>query len=87
MYIIQGYEKIEFTVLPKILLLQLKRFNYDITTCSTNKIKQNIINKEKIKLNYYDIIVIYELCQLIVHVGETIDSGHYISYVKVNILQ
>ena len=74
-------------MLPNILLLQLKRYNYDITTCSNNKIHQNVINEEEIKLNYNGINVIYELCQLIVHIGETIDSGHYISYVKVNKLQ
>jgi len=65
-----------FETYPIYLLICLKRFNNKLKkNCDPIFIKQNIIIPQSAK---------YELISIIIHIGKTIRSGHYISIVKKN---
>ena len=84
----KGNERVKFSLCPKILIIQLGRFKYDSSIQSSSKINQSIKNELKIKIKNDDSTIIhrYELCQLIEHCGESINNGHFISYIKVKII-
>lgn len=81
---------------PNILILHLKRFNvihhHNSSPTSTNgKGKQKVsIEKDRRHVNFELLLNItaedemeYELSAVIVHIGESYNSGHYICYVKI----
>jgi hypothetical protein len=71
---------------PMVLALQLQRFNQDADTTKINKfikfeekldIKRIITATEKDQTS-----AVYQLYAMIVHTGQTINDGHYMTYVK-----
>ncbi|ARF10845.1 ubiquitin carboxyl-terminal hydrolase [Hokovirus HKV1] len=92
----QDAEKYSFISLcPRILIIQLKRFKYDIKTQNLVKI-QTEINFPFNDLHLNDIIdhhcnvnylnnnrgLKYNLCSIVKHVGSNLQSGHYVCYCK-----
>jgi ubiquitin carboxyl-terminal hydrolase 7 len=74
-----------FEELPRILMLQLKRFQMNPMTNVMEKINQRFEYYDQIDLNKYTNYSsydnVYNLHAVIVHSGE-IDSGHYYTYLK-----
>ena len=64
--------------MPKILVLQLSRFN------GLNKIEEYVRFPSQLRLNYASAdngqYQLYRITGVIVHEGPNITSGHYISY-------
>jgi ubiquitin C-terminal hydrolase len=93
-------KKIYFWNLPKILVVQLKIFNYNVLeNNNTMPLLHQIHNKTKInKPIELDFILdlnefvsgydktsnIYELYGICCHIGNTLQFGHYISFIKEN---
>jgi ubiquitin C-terminal hydrolase len=87
----KAYNKSIIWKLPKILIIQLKRFNYNISTNSFTKntasvnypinlIMKKYISFKSINRKLYN----YSLGAINIHKGssKTIESGHYISIIK-----
>ena len=70
--------------LPKILIIQFKRFNY----INGNWKKNNNYIDFKINFNFSKMLnsknANYKLYSIINHLGGSIDSGHYINYSQIN---
>jgi ubiquitin C-terminal hydrolase len=78
---------------PKYLVIQLKRFQYSMKTNNFIKISNEVnyplfldMNKYCLKDNINTNIDnnIYELTNIINHLGNSLDSGHYTSHHKIN---
>ncbi|OHT08746.1 hypothetical protein TRFO_22658 [Tritrichomonas foetus] len=63
--------------LPKVLILQLKRFEYDMRTYTRFKINKNVEFPLDLTLANHH----YSLCGIVSHIGNP-ELGHYISYIK-----
>ena len=67
------------TVKGDVLIIQLKMFDYDIISNQPRKRTPNIIIDEELRC--FDT---YELFGIVWHSGDSANSGHYVSNVKVN---
>ncbi len=76
---------------PTILTLHLRRFKSDAAGRHTAKITRKILFKAHLNLDAHldeDVRAIYagpvnyELCAVIIHVGSSLDRGHYFAYVR-----
>jgi hypothetical protein len=76
--------KLEVSGAPQdqFMVLQLKRFYYDFTTERTVKDIRPINPPKTIRLNEHSAEL--HLNNIIVHLGHTIESGHYVAYFKCN---
>ena len=81
-------KKINIIKCPKYLIIQLKRFDYNVNVNITTKNKDPINFEEKLVLNQIkDNSTVkhnYDLVSIIVHIGQNPKSGHYICYSKRN---
>lgn len=89
-YKAEGYGTIEvqrshsFMKLPKVLIIQLKRFAYDLKTYTRMKLDKKFEFNEQIILHENSNKEIeYELVGVVVHIGSSL-GGHYYSYIKPN---
>lgn len=71
---------------PNVLVLQLKRFEYDLTTFSRRKVDDKYEFEREFNLQEYMVDTsqpqIYELSGVVVHSGNA-EGGHYCSYVLI----
>lgn len=77
-------KEIIFETLPKVLQIQLKRFEYDYLTGRMAKVNDRHEFYEEINLSKYTedkANVIYKLFSVIVHTG-TATEGHYLAYIS-----
>ena len=74
---------IQFTKLPPILFIQLKRFDYNYVTGSMTKLNTRIEYPEKLDLCHYlnEKDSTFSLYGVIVHKGDK-SFGHYYCYIK-----
>jgi len=76
------YKKIELCFLPEIVITVLKRFEYNRSNTTRNKIKDSAIIDSEIDFGKYMVPVMeckYKLTSYIIHSGEN-DGGHYYMY-------
>ena len=73
---------------PQILPVMLKRFSYNIESNKSLKISDKIPINDQLQIRVgnlaSDRFAQYELASVIVHQGETLDSGHYYTYARNN---
>jgi len=65
----------ELIIAPKILCIQIKRFNSDLS-----KINNKITYPQILTLNINNNDENYKLCSIINHIGYDVDHGHYHNY-------
>ena len=71
-----------FAKLPPILMVQLQRFRYDRKTNSMAKLSQFVVIPEVLYLNSETGPQKYKLSSIIVHLGPSLRSGHFITLIK-----
>ena len=78
-------KKLDLHLLPQVLILQLKRFTYDLTNNSkiTTKVQiEEVLNLEKfVPNNHTNQSTKYNLVAVLVHIG-TLASGHYTTFAR-----
>jgi uncharacterized UBP type Zn finger protein/antitoxin component of MazEF toxin-antitoxin module len=84
----QDAEKsIQFETLPKVLNLQLKKFEFNAVTNQLTKVKQRYIYYNELDLSKFvndkSIAYHYTLFAVLVHQGATLHSGNYYTYINV----
>ncbi|KAF2898998.1 hypothetical protein ILUMI_07177 [Ignelater luminosus] len=82
----EAKREVLFEKLPNILVLQLKRFT--TTAAGVQKVNSYLPTPLKLECfcvscNESESLHRYQLCCVIMHLGGTLASGHYIAYVKV----
>eukprot|EP00747_Dinoflagellata_sp_TGD_P219420 gnl/TRDRNA2_/TRDRNA2_91526_c0_seq1.p1 gnl/TRDRNA2_/TRDRNA2_91526_c0~~gnl/TRDRNA2_/TRDRNA2_91526_c0_seq1.p1 ORF type:complete len:889 (-),score=209.51 gnl/TRDRNA2_/TRDRNA2_91526_c0_seq1:54-2720(-) len=82
-------KRLQFKVLPKVLILNLKRFAYNKETGIPTKIKKPIKYEEKLSFDHSwmddDVEPLeYQLSAVICHHGESVNGGHYNAAVRYN---
>jgi ubiquitin C-terminal hydrolase len=80
---------LQFAMLPKVLILSLKRFSYNKDLGCTQKIKKAIKFEEKLVVDrswLCDDVAPqeYQLTGVICHHGDWVNGGHYNAYVRYN---
>ena len=65
--------------LPRVLLLQLKRFAFDSSSGALRKTRSRIVFPQRLCLDQHGRTAVYELVGCVVHVGRGLDSGHYVA--------
>lgn len=78
---------IKFYSLPPILMIQLKRFEYDFARDSMNKISDSCEFYDELDLSRYvdpgyKKSTQYKLFSVLVHSGASASSGHYYSFIR-----
>ncbi|XP_022660055.1 ubiquitin carboxyl-terminal hydrolase 48-like isoform X2 [Varroa jacobsoni] len=77
----------ELVALPPVLNLQLQRYRFDIKTGTRKKIKATVRFPPRLDMATFVKGIpgplIYDLKAVLVHLGQTATSGHYIANVKV----
>ena len=77
-----------FSHAPENLLIQIKRFMYSRDSNSSSKITEAIKTPEKFQFPTNFLMtaenVTYQCNAFLVHIGENMDSGHYVSYIRSN---
>ncbi|OQR72451.1 ubiquitin carboxyl-terminal hydrolase 48-like [Tropilaelaps mercedesae] len=77
----------EIVALPPVLNLQLQRYRFDIKAGTRKKIKATVRFPPKLDMAPFvqgaSSPLIYDLKAVLVHIGQTATSGHYIANVKV----
>ncbi|OHT01034.1 Clan CA, family C19, ubiquitin hydrolase-like cysteine peptidase [Tritrichomonas foetus] len=77
-------KKSTFLSTPKSLIIGLKRFDYDLYTCTPIKLKQIIEYPDVLTMNRIvdQKQIEYKLCAVVEHIGNTPDGGHYVCYAR-----
>lgn len=81
--------RLQFKVVPKVMILNLKRFSYNKDTGCPEKISKNVKFEEKLTLDRSWLVddvetQEYQLTAVICHHGDLITGGHYNAAVRYN---
>jgi hypothetical protein len=72
--------------LPDILVVRLKRFEYDLETCARYKVNDKFEFPEVFDFGPYTVNPngpqVYKLTGVVVHVGH-VEAGHYLSFIRI----
>ena len=68
-----------YTAIPKIVVFQFQRFEYDKTTRSLKKLKEHIPFPTELTLDKR----IFQLKTVVVHIGERLSSGHFVALMRI----
>lgn len=74
--------KLYFTRLPDVFAIQLNRFKLDNN--KSHKSLSRVSFGTELKIKQTDLEISFDLYAVIVHIGVSADSGHYISLIKSN---
>lgn len=82
-------KRLQFKLLPKVLILTLKRFSYNKDTGCPQKIKKAVAYEEKLTFDPSWLVddverQEYQLTAVICHHGESANGGHYNAAVRYN---
>lgn len=85
----QATKALQFMVLPKVLVVNLKRFSYNKNTECPQKIKKHVRYEDKLVFDRSwladDVVPLeYQLTAVISHLGESANGGHYNAAVRYN---
>jgi len=76
-------KQLSFTTLPEVLCIHIKRFKYGNLSGGTKQDEKISFQKNlELPLNTTGQSADYELIGIINHQGSSVNSGHYVSYVK-----
>ncbi|XP_017870287.1 PREDICTED: ubiquitin carboxyl-terminal hydrolase 35-like [Drosophila arizonae] len=79
----KGEHHMKITQGPRNLIITIKRFGYDRATNQPTKLMHKVYHNNSISLEQYDnamqqfTILLYRLYAIVIHVGSSLDSGHY----------
>ncbi|CAE8732063.1 unnamed protein product [Polarella glacialis] len=82
-------KRLQFQVMPKVLILNLKRFSYNKDSGRPEKIKKPVRYDETLRLAKEWLVddmdpVDYQLTAVICHHGDSVNGGHYNAAVRYN---
>jgi len=85
----QATKRLQFKVLPKVLVVNLKRFSYNKETGCPQKIKKPVKYDEKLCFDKSWLVdgvepQEYQLTAVICHHGDSVNGGHYNAAVRYN---
>eukprot|EP00045_Choanoeca_perplexa_P006467 m.55067 g.55067 ORF g.55067 m.55067 type:complete len:428 (-) comp13649_c0_seq31:2110-3393(-) len=83
----EGQKRLRISKLPNIFAVQLKRFKYSPTLNSMQKLSWRVVHPVELRLvnvmeGAEDAERVYDLFAIVIHIGQHLSRGHYISMVK-----
>lgn len=82
------YKECEHTIailpthIPKILTIVINRFTFNKNNMKQYKLYNDLIIPDILSFDINDVSHLYSLSGIIVHFGNSVNSGHYVSYIK-----
>merc|ERR1712113_987282 len=82
-------KRLQFKLMPKVLIVNLKRFSYNKDTSCVQKIKKAVKYQEKLTFDRSWVVdevepPEYQLTAVICHIGDSVNGGHYNAAVRYN---